>query len=194
VAVDYDPGTGVTAIGGWLRATREEQGLTLEQAAELSGISKSHLSRLESSDRQPSVASLLALSSAFGVPVGTFFGETDQSAALAILPPDQPRRESNGLTIAACSGYAGSSVLDALRVAIDPDRAPPLPARHPGEEWLYVVSGTLLLEYDGEQHQLVAGATAHFNAEVPHRLAAKKSTAEVLLVAAKPVRNLSTIH
>jgi len=187
-----DPG--VNAIGECIRAIREHQGLTLEQAAELSGISKSYLSRLESSERQPSVASLLALSSAFGVPVGTFFGETEKRAQLAIVASDQARWESNGLAIASCSGYAGSSVLDALRVTIDPDRPPPLPARHPGEEWLYVVSGTLRLEYDGDQHSLTEGMAAHFNAELPHRLGAHGPPAEVLLVAAKPVRNLSTIH
>jgi transcriptional regulator with XRE-family HTH domain len=194
MTVRSDAGTGLTAFGDSLRAIREQQELTLEQAAELSGISKSHLCRLESSERQPSVASMLALSAALGVPIGRFFGESEEAAPFTISPPDQPRRVSNGLTIAACSGYAGSSVLDALRVTIDPDRPPPIPARHPGEEWLYVLSGTLRLEYDGGTHHLDPGAAAHFNSEIPHRLGAENSIAEVLLVAAKPVRNLSSIH
>lgn len=181
-------------IGEYLRATREQRGLTLEQAAELSGISKSHLSRLESSERQPSVASLLALSAAFGVPVGALFGETQDTTPLTVCPPDQPRLESNGLVIAACSGYAGSNVIDALRVTVTADRQPPAPTRHAGEEWLYVLSGVLTLEYDGEPHDLAAGTAAHFNAEVPHRLGARTPSAEALLVAAKPVRNLHSIH
>jgi transcriptional regulator with XRE-family HTH domain len=187
-------GSALTSIGDCLRATREEQGLTLEQASELSGISKSHLSRLESAERQPSVASLLALSAAFGVPVGAFFGETMGPAPLTISTPDEVRRESNGLSIGPCSGYAGSSVIDALRVTVQPERpAPPL-TRHPGEEWIYVLSGTLRLEYDGEVHFLEAGTAAHFNAELSHRLGAEKSTTELLLVAARPVRNLHQIH
>jgi transcriptional regulator with XRE-family HTH domain len=181
-------------IGECLRAIREHQGLSLEQAAERSGISISHLSRLESSERQPSVASLLALSAAFGVPVGALFGETQGANLLAISEPDEPRRESNGLTIAVCSGYAGSSAIDALRVSIPVDRPAPVPARHSGEEWIYVLSGTLRLEYDGEIHLLQPGAAVHFNAELPHRLGAEKSTVEVLLVVAKPTRNLHQIH
>lgn len=187
-------GSLLTSIGDCLRAAREQQGLTLEQTAELSGISKSHLSRLESSERQPSVASLLALSTAFGVPVGALFGETQGATPLNVSSPDEPRRESNGLTIATCSGYAGSSVIDALRVSVSPERPAPAPTRHPGEEWLYVLSGNLRLEYDGESHLLGAGTAAHFNAELPHRLGAEGSVAEVLLVAAKPVRNLHNIH
>jgi|SRR5664280_410299 transcriptional regulator with XRE-family HTH domain len=182
------------AIGDCLRATREARGLNLEQAAETSGISKSHLSRLESSERQPSVASLLALSEAYGVPVGVLFGEPQGTTTIAVSPPDQPRHTSKGLAIAACSGYPGSSVIDALRLTIDPDREAPVPVRHAGEEWLYVLSGTLRLEYDGEVQLLTAGSAVHFNAEVPHRLGAEASVAEVLLVAAKPLRNLHTVH
>jgi transcriptional regulator with XRE-family HTH domain len=183
-----------SSIGDYLRATREQQGLTLEQVAELSGISKSHLSRLESSERQPSVAALLALSSALGVSVGALFGETLDSTPLTISTPDQTRRESNGLTIATCSGYTGSNVIDALRITVSHDRTPPVPARHPGEELLYVIDGTLALEYDGELHRLGPGTSAHFNAELPHRLGAAGAPAEVLLVAAKPARNLHNIH
>jgi transcriptional regulator with XRE-family HTH domain len=173
---------------------REQQGLTLEQASEISGISTSHLSRLESSDRQPSVASLLALSAAFGVPVGALFGETQGPTPIGFSLPEETRHESNGLTVASCSGYAGSSVIDALRVTVTPERLTPAPARHPGEEWLYVLSGDLHLEYDGDFYVLSAGTTAHFNAEVPHRLSAEGTAAEILLVAAKPVRNLHKIH
>jgi transcriptional regulator with XRE-family HTH domain len=182
------------SIGECMRAAREERGLTLEQAAESSGISKSHLSRLESSERQPSVASLLALSEVYGVPVGVLFGEPQGTTTITVSSPDQPRHTSKGLSIAACSGYPGSSVIDALRLTIAPDREPPVPVRHAGEEWLYVLSGTLRLEYDGEDHLLTAGSTAHFNAEVPHRLGAEQSVAEVLLVAAKPLRNLHAVH
>jgi transcriptional regulator with XRE-family HTH domain len=189
------PGTiSETSIGESLRAIRERQGLSLEQAAERAGISTSHLSRIESSERQPSVASLLALSAALGVPVGTLFGETQGANALTVSEPDEPRRDSNGLAIATCSGYAGSSAIDALRVTVPADRPAPVPAHHSGEEWIYVLSGTLRLEYDGDIHFLEPGTAVHFNAELPHRLGAEKSAVEVLLVAAKPSRNLHQIH
>jgi transcriptional regulator with XRE-family HTH domain len=184
----------LASVGDCLRAAREQQGLTLEQAAQLSGISKSHLSRLESSERQPSVASLVALSAAYGVPVGAFFDEPGGDAPLMVSPADQPRRQSNGLSIATCSGYTGSSVIDAFRVTVPSGRPSPVPTRHPGEEWLYVLSGTLSLELDGELHRVPAGTAAHFSAEHPHRLRAEGSTAEILLVAAKPGRSLHNIH
>ena len=187
-------GAVLSSLGDCLRATRERRGLTLEQAAALSALSKSHLSRLESCERQPSVATLLALADAYGVSVGVLLGETRGDAPLAVMPPDQPRHPSNGLSIAVCSGYAGSHVIDALRLTVNPDRPPPPPVRHPGEEWLYVLSGTLRLEYDGKSHELPSGTAAHFDADVAHRLGAEGSSAEVLLVAAKPLRHLHSVH
>jgi transcriptional regulator with XRE-family HTH domain len=184
----------LTSIGESLRATREQRGMTLEQAAELAGLSKSHLSRLESTERQPSVATLLALAEAYGVPVSSLFGEIQGSGPVAVSRPDDPRRESNGLWIASCSGFLGSHMIDALRVTVNPDRPEPAPVRHHGEEWLYVLDGTLRLEYGGDLHLLQVGTTAHFNAELPHRLTTVDQPAEVLLVAAKPSRSIHSIH
>jgi len=121
-------------------------------------------------------------------------GENQDASPLAISTEGAPRHESKGLSIAACSGYAGSSALEALRITVNPDRPLTPPAHHRGEEWLYVVQGILRLEYDGEVHHLGPGVTAHFDAERPHRLGAEGRRAEVLLVAAKDARNVQTVH
>ena len=46
-------------------------GLTLEQLAQRAELSTAHLSRLESGERQPSVAALLSLARALGVSMST---------------------------------------------------------------------------------------------------------------------------
>lgn len=190
----HEPGAVLDTIGERLRAARERAGLTLDQTAELSGLSKAHLSRLESAERQPSIAALLSLSVALGVPVSALMGEDLHGAPLAISTGDEHRHVSKGLSIASCSGYTGSSTLEALRITVDPDRPLTQPARHRGEEWLYVLQGSLRLEYDGEVHHLGPGMTAHFDADRPHRLGAEARPAEVLLVAAKDARNMQAIH
>jgi transcriptional regulator with XRE-family HTH domain len=174
----------LTSIAESLRDERTRAGLTLEQLAERAELSSAHLSRLESGDRQPSVAALIALSRALGVSVSTLMGERRPGPAIAVYPGNEATHEANGLTIAACSGFPGSSTLEALRITIDPERVPPTPARHRGEEWIYVVSGRLRLEYDDAVHVLDSGTTAHFDASRPHRLGAEGDAAEVLVVAA----------
>lgn len=174
----------LSSIAESLREERTRAGLTLEQLAQRADLSIAHLSRLESGDRQPSVAALISLSRALGVSMSTLLGERRGDPAIATYPSGTPARESNGLTIAPCSGFPGSSTLEALQIRISPDREPPEPARHRGEEWIYVVAGRLRLEFDGQIQLLDAGSTAHFDANRPHRLGAEGGPAEVLVVAA----------
>ena len=189
-----DASSVLVSVGERLRAARERVGLTLDQTAERSGLSKAHLSRLESAERQPSIAALLALSEALGTPVSVLLGESQEPSPLAISTEGAPRHESKGLSIAPCSGYRGSSALEALRITVEPDRPPTAPAHHRGEEWLYVLRGILRLEYDGTVHHLGPGASAHFDADRPHRLGAEGAAAEVLLVAARDTRNMQSMH
>jgi transcriptional regulator with XRE-family HTH domain len=174
----------LASIAESLREERSRAGLTLEQLAQRADLSTAHLSRLESGERQPSVAALIALSRALGVSMSTLLGERRGTPAVATYPPGARSHEANGLTITPCSGFPGSSTLEALLISISPERVPPEPARHRGEEWIYVVAGRLRLEFDGEIHLLEAGSTAHFDANRPHRLGAEGDTTQVLVVAA----------
>jgi len=184
----------LTIIGHRLRQAREERGLTLDQLSALSGLSKPHLSRLETGERQPSIAALLELVGVLGIQVSTLFGEDAVSAPLALHTPDTARHDAGGLEIAPCSGYSDSRVLEALRITVNPGRPPAPAVRHGGEEWLYVLGGTLELEYDGQLYQIEPGTSAHFDANRPHRMTAPRAAAEVLLVAGEKTTNLTTIH
>jgi DNA-binding XRE family transcriptional regulator len=174
----------LTSIAASVRNERSRLGLTLEQLAQRADLSIAHLSRLESGDRQPSVAALIALSRALGVSMSTLLGERHAAPALATYPPSAPVHEANGLCISPCSGFPGSATLEALHIVISRDREPPEPARHRGEEWIYVVRGLLRLEFDDQVHLLDVGAKAHFDANRPHRLGSEVETTEILVVAA----------
>lgn len=184
----------LSSIGEALRSARERAGYTLEELASATGLSKAHLSRLESGERQPSVAALLVLARSLAIPVGTLFGEGRAASPLAIFDAEHPGRSAKGLTISALSGFEGSRLLEAVRIVVDPDREPPLPSRHRGEEWIYVIAGKLVLEYASDTHVLSAGQSAHFDAEQLHRLASRDGEAEILLVSADVPTDMRRNH
>ncbi|HEY1970912.1 MAG TPA: helix-turn-helix domain-containing protein [Pseudonocardia sp.] len=182
-------------IAANLRIARENRGLTLEQLAAASDLSKAHLSRLEAGERSPSIAALLKLAAVLGVRVSGLLGEDPGGAPISLHGPDEVRHDSGGLAIASCSGFAGSRVLEALRVTVNPDRPATVPGRHRGEEWIYVLSGSLDLEYAGELHEIPAGTSAHFDADRPHRMSVREGhPAEVLVVSAQEGADLRTVH
>src|ERR1700728_3454798 len=102
----------LSSLAEGLREERTRAGLTLEQLAQRAELSTPYLSRLESGERQPSVAALLALSRALGVSMSTLLGERKGAPAIATYPLGGQVHEANGLTIGPCSGFPGSSTLE----------------------------------------------------------------------------------
>ena len=183
-----------SALGDRLRAAREARGLTLDQLSASTGVSKAHLSRLESGERQPSVGILVELAAALGTRVGALLGEDAEGAPLATFAPDAPRHTAAGLEIVSSSGFPDSRALEALRVRVPADREPPAPARHRGEEWIYVLRGTLELEFDGMLYELRKDMAAHFDATRPHRLSAGTGRRRASLVSANYRPDLTSIQ
>ncbi len=186
--------TDVAQFGERLRSAREESRMTLDQVASKTGLSKAHLSRLESGERQPSVAALVELSRALGIAISRLLGENTNQGRVSISTGEEARHEANGLSIAVRSGFLGSSVLEALHVLVSTDRTSTAPASHQGEEWIYVLRGTLLLEYDQDSHILPQGQSVHFDATLSHRLVALDEECEILIVAGKESRSLHSLH
>ena len=157
-------------LGARLRERRLSSHLTLETAAARVGLSPAHLSRLETAKRQPSLPVLLGLSRAYGVPVETLLGEEAPGPSPVVRAGSGEATVAGGWTYSP-AGTPGRA-MQALRVHI-PLRVQDAVVRvHPGEEWLYVLTGRLLLTLDREEHRLDPGDAAQFDSMRPHRLVA----------------------
>lgn len=167
-----------------LQELRLSRGWTLDQLAERSDLSKSYLSRLESGDRQVSIAAAMTLAAIFRVSVASLFEPPDAAPCVIVRAGGSAAQSANGLTYWPMSCPSADFQLQPLRVVVAVDRAGDERQRHDGEEWLYVLSGALTLSLDGEAYELEVGDAAHFDARLPHRLIARgRKPAEVLLVA-----------
>lgn len=65
-------------LGMRLRELREKQGLTQEQAAEAIGVHPKSMPRIEGGTANPTVATLVAASVAYKVPLRELFPEEEQ--------------------------------------------------------------------------------------------------------------------
>lgn len=171
-------------LGSRLRSLRSAKGWTLEELAERSGLSTPFLSRLESGDRQPSIAAVLTLARVFGVPMGSLFEiRQDDESCLVIRVGERTTHHGNGIDYLPLSG-ASRFNLQPMRAMISPLRQGSERYQHEGEEWLYVLSGRLQLCVGDREYELETGDAAHFDSRQPHRLNALDGhEAEVILVA-----------
>jgi transcriptional regulator with XRE-family HTH domain len=157
----------LASVGPRLRALRKQRGTTLTQLAEITGISVSTLSRLESGGRKPTLELLLPLARAHQVPLGELI---DASAT------GDPRIYArpivrNDVTFLPLTRRPGG--LQAFK-QIFPPNTPSGELQqqtHEGYEWLYVLSGRLRLLLGEHDLVLTAGEVAEFDTRVPHCIA-----------------------
>ncbi|MEU9972047.1 XRE family transcriptional regulator [Streptomyces sp. NPDC051014] len=159
------------AVAPQLRSLRRRAGLTLEAAARDAGLSAAHLSRLETGQRQPSLPMLLALARVYGTTVSELLGENVADRDAIVRASDMEPTRAGGWTYwqAGASGRG----MQSLRVKVPYGSQGDIVRVHPGEEWLYVLSGRLRLRLGDTTHVLAAGDSAHFDSLTPHRLAAE---------------------
>jgi transcriptional regulator with XRE-family HTH domain len=167
------------AVGPRLRAIRKQRGATLERLAELTGMSVSTLSRIESGQRRPTLEVLLPLARAYRMPLDELVG-----APATGDPRIHPRPVNrDGVVWVPLSRDPGG--LNAFKQVL------PVPAKvperldqqvHEGYEWLYVLAGTLRLALGGEDFLLHAGEAAEFDTLVPHAIANAGSRPLELLI------------
>lgn len=178
------------SFGARLRELRLQRGWTLEELACRSRLSKAFLSRLESGGRQASIAAALTLSRIFGVSLASLFeSQLAVEPCVIVRAGEAVEKTANGLKYVSLSNAGRFYNLQPIRVKVSPARRGNEHYHHDGEEWVYLLSGSLTLSLAGKTYDLSPGDAAHFDSRLPHRLIARgKSDAEVLLVAS-PVSN-----
>jgi transcriptional regulator with XRE-family HTH domain len=182
----------LTKLGNRLRNLRHQRGWTLEELANRTGVSEAYLSRLESGERQPSLAVLFNLARAHTISLSSLFeSETNETACTVIRAGSTATQQGHGLFYHPLSGGERLTNLHPIRVTVPVDRTGDCLYKHDGEEWLYVLSGQLGLVFSHEEYTLYPGDAAHFDACQPHRLLATgKEDAEIILVACALPRSL----
>jgi len=186
----------LTAFGANLKQHRLAKEWTLDDLASRSGLSKPFLSRLESGDRQASIAAVLTLSEIFGVSLASMFEtQTELEPCLVVRRAEVMPREAYGLTYVPLSQAGHFFNLRPIRVTVSLNRAGNDHYRHEGEEWIYVLSGKLTLSLAGQNYDLNVGDAVHFDSRLPHRIIARGKVAPEILLVASPLaleRRVST--
>ncbi|MFE1044927.1 helix-turn-helix domain-containing protein [Streptomyces olivaceus] len=162
----------MTSLGARLRAIRQARGLTLAQLAAATGVSVSTLSRLESGQREPGLRHLLPLARAHRLPLDELVGSRTGDPRVHPRPFTRHGQTWVPLTRNPNDGLHAYKQILPAPAAPRTERTPrPEQGAHEGHEWLYVLSGRLLLALGEHDLVLTAGQTAEFDTRVPHGIA-----------------------
>jgi transcriptional regulator with XRE-family HTH domain len=189
-----------TEMGERLREARQARGLSLRGLADRLGVSPSLISQVETGRARPSVSTLYAIASSLGISLDELlFPDARQlsrkAAAIArsvgtaqvsggeldvILPHDPVQRASDRKRIRLASGVVWERLttasipnVDFLHVTYEVGGASSPEhefQRHAGQEWGYVLSGTLGVTIGFDDYRLGPGDAIAFDSTTPHRL------------------------
>jgi len=187
------------AIGGHLREVRVARGLSLRALAGRVGVSPSLISQVETGRARPSVRTLYAIASELRIsldellfpdaaqePIGPI--EVEGSAAAEVpatwpdlrLPEEPVQRSGDRKVIRLASGVVWERLttasipnVDFLHVTYEVGGASSPEhefQRHAGQEWGYVLSGSLGVTIGFDDVMLGPGDSIAFDSTTPHRL------------------------
>jgi transcriptional regulator with XRE-family HTH domain len=173
------------SFGVRLKELRRQRGWTLQELADQSGLSKTFVSRLETGNRQASIAAVLTLARIFGVSLASMFeSQLATEPCIIVRRAEAIPKSAKGLTYTPLSSAERFFNLQPMRLRVSPSRKGTEHFHHEGEEWIYLFSGRLTLSLAGKTYDLEPGDAAHFESRLPHRLIARgPHEAEILLVA-----------
>jgi len=170
-------------LGKLLRRRRKELGLTLEAVARQAGVTTGFVSQVERNITSPSLASLTSLTEALDAHISEFFA-----------PPPQPGETSRAEMREIYASPGGGFDFERLSTSFPGSTLNGLLVHHPpgfvieemlhaGEEFYFVLKGTLTIVVDGARTKLNVGDSIHFDSQRPHSVRNEtRETVTVLIV------------
>ncbi|MFT4044936.1 MAG: XRE family transcriptional regulator [Gordonia sp. (in: high G+C Gram-positive bacteria)] len=171
-----------------IRIHRLNAGLTLAALAEQAGVTKSYLSKLERGRSSPSISVALRIAEVLGVDVAEVFADSVSTATDVVVERSTHRLRATSADLPVYDPVAAiRSGKQMHPFIVHPTQTTEPPVRHPGEEFVYVLTGTAILTVNETDVNLDAGDCAYFSAGDPHRLrSTSPQPASVLVVASMP--------
>ena len=180
--------TGRPEIGRKLRRLRVKLGLTQEELAARTELTKGFISQLENDITSPSITTLMDILEALGTDISAFFN--DRSDERVVFTPDDTFEKEDdefGNTIRWLVPNAQKNALEPILVSIRPGGRSGELDPHEGEEFGLVLSGTITLIDGDAKHRVKKGDSFYLHPQGVHYLCNNgKTPAKVLWISTPP--------
>ena len=174
------------SIGEKIKDLRVKYGLTQEELAARTELSKGFISQLERDLTSPSIATLMDILEALGTNIQDFFNERVEEK-IVYGADDVFVKEEEGYSIAWLITSAQKNALEPIMITLVPGEHSPIHDPHEGEEFGYVLAGNIHLVLGGETYRVKKGESFYFHPVSEHYLQNKgKLEARVLWVSTPP--------
>jgi transcriptional regulator with XRE-family HTH domain len=159
-------------LGKRLREERHRAGVSLRQLASAGGLSTTTVHQIESGRGSPSLATLQALASTLGVPLGALFEEGGMALAPAVLlrAGERPRGRTRGGSLERLAAGLPGQRIRGVIVTLAPGADTGEEAMtHAGHELVFGLAGRCVYEVAGREFRVGPGDSLVLDSRQPHR-------------------------
>lgn len=174
-------------IGVKIKQLRLQRGLTQEELAARTELTKGFISQLERDITSPSIATLMDILEALGTSVGPFFSDAAEETITYAANDMFVKEEPDGSTIRWLVTNAQKNALEPILVTLPAHTETIHDDPHEGEEFGFVLAGGVTLVLGEQKYRVKKGGSFYFRPTRVHYLInTGKAEARVLWVSTPP--------
>lgn len=157
------------SIGAKIRDLRQKNGLTQEELGDRADLSKGYISQLENDLTSPSIATLIDVLTLLGSSLKEFFSEADETKTV-FTPEDYFEKNYEGEKVTWIVPNAQKNAMEPIIVELDAGEATDADMPHEGEEFGYVLEGSVEILVGERRTVANSGDSFYFSADKTHRI------------------------
>jgi len=163
-------------------------GYSVEEIAERLGLGPARYMEYEESGNDIPISVLYELANVYGVDIMEILtGKSPKLSNYCVVKKGQSRGVDRypGYHFESLAYKFKRRIMEPLMVTVEPDEKELSPVKHPGQEFNFVVEGTVLICVGDEELLLEAGDSIYFDPTIPHWQKAVGGPAKFLTVIAE---------
>lgn len=154
-------------LGAQLKAAREKKNYTLKQLAERSDLSIGFISQVERGQTDPSLSSLKNLAAALDIKLRDLFDQESETHEIVRRDQGDVLEVSPGVHFEALASTLVKTMEPVIKT-IAPGKESGIVKPHPGEEFVWVINGSIQIRLEDRYYTLNQGDSLYFIANQIH--------------------------
>ncbi|MGI6561798.1 MAG: cupin domain-containing protein [Clostridia bacterium] len=175
-------------IGKKIKRLRQLNNLTQQELADRSELSKGYISQLEKNIASPSIATLMDLLQCLGTDLKEFFSQ-DEDYQVVFTANDmfENENEENKSLVKWLVPNCKKYTMEPIIMILQPGGVSKKDEPHSGEEFGYVLDGTVDIHLGSTVHKARKGNSFYYDASLPHYISnSGKRPAKILWISSPP--------
>jgi transcriptional regulator with XRE-family HTH domain len=178
-------------VGESVKDLRESKGLSLRDISQRTGLEIELLSKIEEGKVAPPLGTIIKLAKALEKKMGYFISGTEELPYTIVRKDkgklisrfDSKKTDTYGYEYMSLAPYKKNRYMEPFLVTLEPTDIEEERSTHDGQEFIYVLEGTMEVRLGDEVHRLGPGDAIYYDSTVPHLVKCHgKHTTKILAV------------